>query len=81
MGNRIIDENKIGKEPKNNRIANDEGVDSSYFVRHLIIATSNRFINICQHINTLPLLLIHYSRRDIILFLSFTLETCSQGEI
>ncbi len=61
MANKLIDNNKINKEPKSNQTAHDRGVGSSDFVRHLSIDISIRFINICQHINTLPLLHVHYS--------------------
>jgi hypothetical protein len=33
LANKIIDKNKINKEPKDNQIANDEGVGSTEFVR------------------------------------------------
>jgi len=35
MANKIIDKNKINKEPRNNRITNDGGVGSTDLVRQL----------------------------------------------
>jgi hypothetical protein len=37
MANKIIDKNKINKEPKNNRIANDRGVGSTDLLGILFI--------------------------------------------
>ncbi|MCP4373968.1 MAG: hypothetical protein GY797_38565 [Deltaproteobacteria bacterium] len=53
MANKIIDKNKINKEPKDNRIANDRGVGSTDFVRHLIVTSFIRF-NTDFHTDLIP---------------------------